>query len=65
MSRKDYVAIAQMFHDTLRNLNGSSSDFFKVIDLVMTFVKYAEQNNKSFKRDRFYRACGMDSYAQN
>lgn len=57
MTRKDYVATAQIFDDLLGEIEYDS--FEAVADAIEKFADYFQADNPRFSRDVFYRACGL------
>lgn len=67
-SRFDYVNIAAII-SSLRakhcTLKGNEPTDDMMLDLVRDFSDYFYHNNPHFKRQVFYKACGLDPAAYN
>ncbi|KKK87712.1 hypothetical protein LCGC14_2750490 [marine sediment metagenome] len=56
MTRKDYVAIAQAFADSVRE-----NDQPRTEGLMRRIANILAEDNTQFDRERFYAACGVVS----
>lgn len=57
MTRKDYVATAEILKNFGNNVENNHSDF---IDLVYDFADMFAQDNPNFQEKKFVQACGLD-----
>jgi len=60
MTRKDYVSIAKVLNDYLKEYNSESRPSFVDevdVSLVSPFITMLIKDNPNFDRDRFWDAC--------
>ena len=57
MTRKDYVATAEILKNFGDNVENNFSDF---IDLVYEFADMFAKDNPNFQEKKFVQACGLD-----
>lgn len=57
MTRKDYVATAEILKTFGDNVENNFSDF---IDLVYNFADMFAEDNPNFQEKKFVQACGLD-----
>jgi hypothetical protein len=55
MTRKDYVAVAEI----LNSFQDLIADQFTFEDLVIEFADFFSADNPNFKMDKFTHACGL------
>lgn len=57
MTRKDYVATAEILKNFGDNVENNFNDF---IDLVYEFADMFAKDNPNFQEKKFVQACGLD-----
>ena len=57
MTRKDYVATAEILKNFGDNVENNFNDF---IDLVYDFSDMFAKDNPNFQEKKFVQACGLD-----
>ena len=57
MTRKDYVATAEILKNFGDNIENNHSDF---IELVYDFADWFASDNPNFQEKKFVQACGLD-----
>mgnify|MGYP003330363251 FL=1 len=57
MTRKDYVATAEILKNFGDNIENNFTDF---LDLVYDFADMFSKDNPNFNEKKFVNACGLD-----
>ena len=57
MTRKDYVATAEILKTYHENISNNENDF---INLVYDFADMFANDNPDFQEKKFVQACGLD-----
>lgn len=66
MTRKDYIAIAEIFRKELEKVNGFKYPEGRTDSIIVAgrlaclLADLFESENKAFNRTKFYTACGLD-----
>jgi hypothetical protein len=60
MTRKDYVAVANLINWQVKNNNCCDKFIAGVDDLVNGFIEFFEKDNSNFNSDKFWEACFND-----
>lgn len=63
MTKKDFEAIAYMLKKELNSNSEGTSGEATVFSLAQNLSDYFSEMNPRFKRDVFYKACGLNSNA--
>ena len=62
MTKKDFDAFASIIHAELASNSEGSSGHATAESFAIKMADYCAQMNPRFKRDLFYKACGLGSY---
>jgi hypothetical protein len=63
MSRKHFIALAEIYAAEL-SIVGTVAEAYTVRNLILSTADMCKRANTSFKRERFYAACGLDEAGQ-
>lgn len=63
MSRKDYIAIAEIIAGDYATC-GTSEERYKVRGVVFSLAHFFRKDNEQFNCERFYNACGIPRYGK-